>query len=382
MSDTLRVVILNNLAGDDVGRYRLRTLPVIAGLVADGAEVGVVAQSDSAFAAESARLGAHVRTLSMSRLRAPRIVAALAEECDYLGARIVTGTGYFTNMLVRQGSPATMLTVNEATRLAHRPHEYLGGGIDLSGAHVPTLRARDRADAYIANSQATARALESYGIPAQSITRIPTGIDATTFALESQGDCLQLAHRDVRRPLVLAIARNLDEASGMDLLIEAAALLKKANAAETPQIAIIGAGPEYRILERRIAERDLAHDVLLSGFVDHPAPLYAAAQLVVMPSREQAFPVIALEAYACSKPVIATAVDGNSEVVCDGTNGILVPALNVEALAQAIADLLENAPLRKRYGDAGHALVMQQYTQHEMVERTLTFYHTLAEKLG
>jgi glycosyltransferase involved in cell wall biosynthesis len=90
--------------------------------------------------------------------------------------------------------------------------------------------------------------------------------------------------------------------------------------------------------------------------------IYAAADVVVQPSQLfEPFGLVAVEAMACGRPVIASELPGVRRVVTDAGGGVLTPPGDPEALADAIDRLLEDGALRRRLADAGRIGVEQRY---------------------
>ena len=117
------------------------------------------------------------------------------------------------------------------------------------------------------------------------------------------------------------------------------------------------AGGERRRLEAVAGDSGLASRVRFLGAVEHEdlADYYALADICVVPSRTETFGLVALEAQALGTPVVASAVGGLTEIIEDGSTGILVAEREPQAFAAAIAALLDDAPLRERMGDAARA---------------------------
>lgn len=92
----------------------------------------------------------------------------------------------------------------------------------------------------------------------------------------------------------------------------------------------------------------------------------------------EGMPNVVLEAMACGRPVVATAIDGLDEVVADGRTGILVPPRDPGALAEAILKLLEDSNLAARMGTAGRKRVMQCFSMEAMIHA----YEALLAKLA
>ncbi len=84
--------------------------------------------------------------------------------------------------------------------------------------------------------------------------------------------------------------------------------------------------------------------------------------------------MVLLEAMAAARPVVATPVGGTPELVVDGETGLLVPAGDVDALADALRRLLDDPELAARMGEAGRRRVEERFTAERMVERVLELY--------
>jgi GalNAc-alpha-(1->4)-GalNAc-alpha-(1->3)-diNAcBac-PP-undecaprenol alpha-1,4-N-acetyl-D-galactosaminyltransferase len=163
--------------------------------------------------------------------------------------------------------------------------------------------------------------------------------DASARQVEPQG-----------QGLVLAVGR-LREEKGYDLLIRAFALTR----AQHPgwQLAIAGDGPERERLERLVVELGLRSAVTLLGMVDDPGELMRRASLYVVPSRFEGFPNAMIEAMSCGLPVVSfDCPSGPRAIIRHETNGLLVPAEHVQALAAAMSRLMGDADLRQRLGGA------------------------------
>jgi glycosyltransferase involved in cell wall biosynthesis len=118
---------------------------------------------------------------------------------------------------------------------------------------------------------------------------------------------------------------------------------------------IVGEGPDRGIVEAEIGRLGLDGRVRLAGERDDVAELLAGSDVFVLSSRSEGLPVSVLEAMAAELPVVASDVGGLSELVVDGETGILVPAGDEAALAEALADLLEDRERRLELGAAGRA---------------------------
>jgi glycosyltransferase involved in cell wall biosynthesis len=114
------------------------------------------------------------------------------------------------------------------------------------------------------------------------------------------------------------------------------------------------------------------------GPVSDIAGLLAGAHIACQPSSyREGLPKSALEAMAAGKPLVATDIPGCREAVVDGETGILVPPRDAQALAEALARLIDNPALRARMGAAGRARVEQNFSDAIICGKTLAVYESL-----
>jgi glycosyltransferase involved in cell wall biosynthesis len=172
-------------------------------------------------------------------------------------------------------------------------------------------------------------------------------------------------------PCLLVLA-SLVARKGIDVLLDALARLGAR--APQPVLWIAGEGPERDALERRAHVLGLTQRVRFLGRRSDAGDLLAACDVFVLPSRLEGLGVAALEAMAAARPVVASAVGGLAEAVEHESTGLLVPPEDPDALAAALARLLEDPALGKRLGDAGPARVREHYAAERMVEAYEALY--------
>ena len=120
----------------------------------------------------------------------------------------------------------------------------------------------------------------------------------------------------------------------------------------------------------------------LTGLLDDAAPLYAAMDLVVLPTYREGFPTVALEAAAMALPIVATRVPGCIDAVQDGSTGTLVPTRDPRALTDAIRTYLGDALLRQRHGEAARERVLRDFRPESVWEAHYREYVRLLEQRG
>jgi glycosyltransferase involved in cell wall biosynthesis len=198
---------------------------------------------------------------------------------------------------------------------------------------------------HVAVSRFVARRLhERFSVPMRRIVVIPNAVEPPPAVAPGAPLRAELAGD---RPLALTVAR-LDAQKGIVHLVDAAALVPDV------AFAIAGDGPDRAALEARAAERGVSARVRFLGHRRDVPALLATADLFVLPSLYEGFPLSVLEAMAAGVPVVATAIGGTDELVSSETGTPVAPA-DPHALAEGIRGVLAD-----RTGAASRAATARQ----------------------
>jgi glycosyltransferase involved in cell wall biosynthesis len=108
--------------------------------------------------------------------------------------------------------------------------------------------------------------------------------------------------------------------------------------------------------------------------------IFRSLDIVVLPSQEESFGRVLIEAMAAKRPVVATAVGGIPEVVIHGLTGYLVPVHQPEAIAEAVLTILQNGHLAQAMGQAGRRRVEEHFTDTQYVNSVVAIYHELLQQ--
>lgn len=199
--------------------------------------------------------------------------------------------------------------------------------------------AAQQADHLIAVSPELKQVLVDMDVPAEKITMLRNGVDATFFK--------PIARDAVRRKLnmrgfVMLSVGNLVPAKCHDLVIEAAAQIPDA------ELLIIGQGPEQDRLHKLITDRGMENRAQILGNMEQVMlrAYYGAADVLVLASEREGWPNVLLESMACGTPVVATKVGAATSIVSTAEAGILAYARSTEALLEAIRQLRDRYPDR------------------------------------
>ena len=113
------------------------------------------------------------------------------------------------------------------------------------------------------------------------------------------------------------------------------------------------------------------------GHRDDMVAVFHAAHIVCLPSYREGLPKVLLEAAACGRPIVTTDVPGCREVVCEGENGLLVPARNAQALSEALHCLIKNPELRAQMGLRSREIMLKDFSLEKVIAQTLSVYKEL-----
>ena len=228
-------------------------------------------------------------------------------------------------------------------------------------------------DRFIAVSRAVERGMAERddGHPGR-IFIIPNGIsDFDRSAITPASKIREELGIGPQTPLVVAATRLAPE-KAVDSLVDAMAQLRTRH--PTACCAIAGEGSERTALANRIAHLGLGESVRLLGFRNDVGSLIAACDVFVLPSVNEPFGLVLLEAMALSKPVVSTAAGGPLEIVEEASTGLLVAPRRPDALADAIGRLLSDRPAAQEMGRRGRLHFEKHYTAGAMAAATAAVY--------
>lgn len=261
-----------------------------------------------------------------------------------------------------------------------------------------------RADAIIALCRVARDEIAGLDIPPKKIHIIPNGIDLERYPL--------LPHPGPDQPPTILYVGRLEPIKGVDVLLRAFARVREAM--PTARLVLAGDGRLRGDLERQAralglplgrgegnseaggGEKGLAGGVEFLGLCADPRPLYAAANVLVLPSRTEGMSNVLLEAMASGRACVTTAVGGNPDLldpddlrtkadentregVFMAENGVLVPPENPEALAEAMLMVLRNPDTARRLGESARKWVAAHCSLDTVADRYERLYESLTE---
>ena len=372
MTNRLSVAYINNFGGPTIGGGEVQLLALIRGVRAAGVDVTLVCTEGSALARMAAEIdGVRVLPVSFAIASLPSLSRKL--RVDLRGVDIVQGTGFLTNVVARSVGRSIGARVVNAVQVVPGAARLDGESSARSFVRETVDRAsRDRVHRFIAVSHAVGDGLAERGVERGRIVVIPNGFDVAAFR--------EAATQPLAKPLMpakwrIGYAGRLERIKGCEYFVRAAALLRQTH----PDAAFFVAGTGSLEAETHglAVLLDIAEKIDFLGHVASIAPLLAAADVVVVPSLSEAFGLTAAEALALGVPVVASSVGGLPDIVVDGETGLLVPAGDPQALAAAVARLLDDPELAAALGAAGATRVKSEFTDEAMVAGYLAVYGDL-----
>ena len=216
-----------------------------------------------------------------------------------------------------------------------------------------------RSSRVIAVSASVQEHVVALGARPQAVDLVPNGVDVALFDRPRDGD--------PDGPLRVAYTGRLIANKGPDVLLDAVASLHRRG---VPLVVdIYGDGARRGAIEARIRREGLA-EVRLHGHVSDLPIRLADTDVLVRPSYTEGLPLGVLEGMAAGCAVVATAVPGNTDLVEDGVNGLLVPPGDPDGLADALARLVEQRDLVDQMGREARRRA-ESYSWDSCAEATL-----------
>ena len=206
-------------------------------------------------------------------------------------------------------------------------------------------------------------------LPGTRIVRIPNAVHSVNQVPSRQ-----------EHPVVVAAGR-LVKQKGFDLLLPAFAQVVK----EHPEwrLRVFGTGPKKAALRAMIGEHGLAGHVTLMGRTNRLDDELARASIYALSSRFEGLPMVMIEAMTHALPIVAfDCPTGPGDVLTDGSDGVLVPAEDVDALAAALNRLIADRDLRLRMGAAAAVTAMEYAPENVMPQWDALFSELRGAKTG
>lgn len=273
--------------------------------------------------------------------------------------------------LVRPFRPTHILCHgNRALKLASHPavRGAVPGARVVAVTHNYSLKHIGGADHVLALTRDLARACREAGVGAGRLHRI-----GNLVRVPPQLPAARARWQDP--PVIGALGRFVPK-KGFEVLVEALARLSVRGVAFAA--AIGGDGPEDTALRQLARLRGLGDRLRFPGWIADRQAFLDGIDIAVVPSHHEPFGIVVLEAMAQGLPVVATASEGPSEILADGTGGQLVPRADPGALADALEALLADPDAARARGAAAHAEALRRWDLPASAQRLVAALGAMA----
>jgi glycosyltransferase involved in cell wall biosynthesis len=222
--------------------------------------------------------------------------------------------------------------------------------------------------------------IERLQLPEERVHTIPNWIEPDRFQpIEREA---ARAMFQMRASIVVACIGQLTPAKGQEEFLRAAARI----ASMRSDVEFVVAGDEYedgrpftRHLNKVAAELGLAARVRFMGYVRHIVELLAAVDVVVVPSWDEGFSLVALEAMAARRPVLASNVGGIAGIIRDNATGLLVSPRDVRALTDKLLWMVSDGPLRERLAAQAQRDAHARFSRDNVIDQIESVYQDSLE---
>ncbi len=182
-----------------------------------------------------------------------------------------------------------------------------------------------------------------------------------------------------RGPVVGTVSRLSQQKNPLDF-VKMAALVKK----QIPEakFLFVGDGPLRNETEALISALGLDHDVVLAGLRRDVPDLLRCMDIFTLTSLWEGLPRVIPQAMVARLPVVANNIDGNAEIIQDGTNGFLINPGDTAGMADRVVQLVKDQELKRRIAGKGQETALQEYSLHDMVRKIAELYEELLSIKG
>jgi glycosyltransferase involved in cell wall biosynthesis len=342
------------------GGQEIRILTEAEGMIRRGHRVRLLCPREARIHDEAARYGVPVEALPIGRKNLKGLAAMTGwfrthrggEACDIINTHSSTDSWLAALAMLTLGKTAPIVRTRHISAPVpqNRLSRWLYG---TAAARVVTT-----------GDALRLQLIEDNGLAPGCIESVPTGIDTARFV---PGDRAAARARVGLRPgrTLVGIVATLRSWKGHRFLIEACAALP----ADTGLV-IVGDGPQREALEALVAARGMQERVCMAGNQVDVVPWLQALDVFTLPSyANEGVPQALIQAMLVGLPVVTTSAGSIGELAFEGKTALVVPGQDVQALREAIAQLITDPALRARLGAAAREHCVQRYSLEHMLDR-------------
>jgi glycosyltransferase involved in cell wall biosynthesis len=362
--------ILQVCSATEMGGGEFHVADLVRSLAARGHAVYLAVRPDSPLREHLAGVIASWHEMPLRNsldMQSARAIAEIAKKhgIDILHAHL--GRDYLVSAIACRQAPSLRLILTR--------HHYLPVRRNL----LYRLFLQDVAAVIAVSDTVRESIIERLALPAEKVHRIPNWIDASRFRpieREAARGMFQF-----RSNTIVACIGQITPAKGQEDFIRAAA--RVATMRTDVHFVIAGeendhVAPFTQHLVKLVETLGLSDKVTFLGYVHHIPELLAAVDVVVVPSWDEGFSLVTIEAMAAGRPVLASNVGGITGIVSENATGLLFPARDSKAMAEKLLWLLWDSHLRERLSSAGQREVLARYGRDQIIDQIESLYFDVA----
>lgn len=245
-----------------------------------------------------------------------------------------------------------------------------------------TLEAIKASEYYMCNTEYEKKMLATLGVPAEMIVVTGTAVDIELFANGNRNTFREENNINNDEILIGYIGR-LEATKSIDILVDAFIKALKQN----NKLRLVIAGYESAYLEQ-LRNYIQTLDSKYTKFIYFKLNLetvdkiniYHSLDIFILPSINESFGIVFLEAWSCKKPVIGTDIGAIASVINDGVDGLLMKPNNIDSLAEKIILFAENDQMRQEFGNNGYEKTKNNFTWEIVTKKYRDTYQLAIDK--
>ncbi|MHB8910138.1 MAG: glycosyltransferase family 4 protein [Syntrophales bacterium] len=375
----MKIKILFVIDGLEFGGGERCFAQIIAGLPAERYEIYLASARNPLLYDALHNSRPHLIPLDFSRKFNPALIVRLMRFIRTEGIDIVHGQGARAEFYARLASGMAK-TSKYVSTMAMPVEGYDVGEIQKKIYSYLDSYTEKYVDRFIVVSDTLKETMTNrHAVPAEKVVRIYNGVETDFYDPDKQiNQWLRIRNElalDDGVILVGAIGRLVWQ-KGFEYFLQS--IPDVVSMFPKVKFLLVGDGLLKRALEDLSKQLGIENHIIFTGQRNDIRDILAALDIIVVPSVLEGFPMITLEAMAMGKPIVATRINGTTEQITDGEEGLLVPPRSPGELTRAIVRIAGDPVLASALGNAARQRVMAEFSVQQMIQETIKVYDELS----
>lgn len=214
--------------------------------------------------------------------------------------------------------------------------------------------------------------IDFYGVNDNQVTVIHNAVKSfdTNLVVDS---LINTLHKEGK--FIVGNVGRLSKQKGMEYYLKAVPMVIRKH----PNIIflVIGSGEDEESLKKLVYKLNIQKHVRFMGYRSDIQNIMMQLDLIVLSSLWEGFPLTPIEAYSVKKTIVATAVDGTTEIVNDGIDGFLVEPKNSKAIAEKICQLIEDKTLKRKFEEKAYGKYTSEFSFEKFAQKYVIYYEDI-----